>query len=177
MTRVAPTTRPMIGSTQSGRTAPKIRAAARGPPRRRRGPARRASRGRSRGAAPRPSRADRGAAREPHRRGQRGRSGALVVGVDLAPTAVLVTVAVGDLGEGAVLLAVGGDAGVGGRRRAGDVGDRRDMVPVDPVADAEEGGGDEEADRLGRRGHGQQWGGQVGGTQGHRGVRYCKYWR
>ena len=54
---------------------------------------------------------------------QRRRSRPLVVSVHLASAAVLVRVAIDDLGQGAMLFAVSGGAGVGGRRRARDVGD------------------------------------------------------
>ena len=74
-----------------------------------------------------------------------------VVGAHLELTAVAVVLAA-DL---AVLFDVRGLGRARGRGRAGDVGDRRDVVPVDPVADPEQQTGDEHADIRGcRRGKG-----------------------
>jgi len=42
--------------------------------------------------------------------------------------------------------------GLGGRGRAGDVGDRGDVVPVDPVPDAEQEAGDQDAQHVLARG-------------------------
>ena len=78
-------------------------------------------------------------------RGERGGAGPGVVGADLVPTAVIVVVA----GDQAVLLQVRGLGDTGGRGRAGDVRDRGDVIPVDPVADPQEQPRDEDAERGG----------------------------
>ena len=59
-------------------------------------------------------------------------------------------------GDGPVLTFVGRLGHPGRRGRAGDVGDRRDVIPVDPVADAEQETGQEDAEvgRGGGGGHG-----------------------
>ena len=87
-------------------------------------------------------------------RRQRGSAGARVVGAHL----VSATVAVDVSGHRQVLIGVGGLRDAGRRGRAGDVGDRRDMVPVDPVADPQQQAGDQDADAGGR------WGGRDRGS-------------
>ena len=49
-------------------------------------------------------------------------------------------------GRAEVISGVGGHPGAGGGRRARDVRDRRDVVPVDAVADAQQQTGDEHPD-------------------------------
>ena len=51
-----------------------------------------------------------------------------------------------------MLVGVGRIGHPGGGGRAGDVGDRRDMVPVDAVPDAEQESRDEDAEIDGGRG-------------------------
>ena len=79
--------------------------------------------------------------------------GSGIVGPDLVGSAVTVDMA----GDRQVLIRVRRLGGARGRGRAGDVGDRRDVVPVDPMADAQEQAGDEDADA------GSGWGGRDGG--------------
>jgi hypothetical protein len=68
----------------------------------------------------------------------------------------------GDLGEDPVLLAMGGRPGVRGSRRAGDVGDRRDVIPVDSMANPEKAGGDQQANALGGGSGGKEGGDEFG---------------
>jgi hypothetical protein len=58
--------------------------------------------------------------------------------------------------DGAVLLLVSGLGDAGGCCGAGDIGDRRDVVPVDAVADAEGETGSQDTQARGRRGGGEQ---------------------
>ena len=81
---------------------------------------------------------------------QRRAAGASVVGSELEVAAMRVGVA----GHRPVLLDVGGVGHPAGRGRAGDVGDGRDVVPVDAVADAQEQPGEQDAQVRGGRGDG-----------------------
>ena len=74
-------------------------------------------------------------------RGDRG-ARARVVGADLCVAAVAVVRA----GDRLVLARVGGLGHPRRGGRAGDVGDRRDVVPVDAVADAEQEAGQQDAE-------------------------------
>ena len=76
-------------------------------------------------------------------RGERRGAGAAVVRAHLRRAAMAVVVA----RDRPVLVAVGGLGAPGGGGRAGDVGDRRDVVPVDAVPHPEQQAGHEDADR------------------------------
>ena len=65
-----------------------------------------------------------------------------VVGPDLERAAVIVVVA----RDGPVLARVRRLGHARGRGRAGDVGDRRDVVPVDAVANAQQEAGEQDAE-------------------------------
>ena len=69
-----------------------------------------------------------------------------------------------------MLLGVRGVGHPRGGGRAGDVGDRRDVVPVDAVADAEQQPGEEDAEVDGGRGDGGGGADEVEHVAGPRGL-------
>ena len=141
---MTPTIRPMIGSSQSGQD--------RAEPERREPEGdhdRPVAEGVQRAEADRldlvgaePGRPD---GRHRRQRGQRRGARAGVVGAHLRRAAVAVVVA----RDGPVLVAVGGLGAPRGGGRAGDVGDRRDVVPVDAMPHPEQQAGHEDAERGG----------------------------